>query len=92
MLDWKKVLEDKKFTTLATNLFIRWLDESEYEDINEYAEVLMDGIKKANGSPLEVKDVVACKRPFGVKFTTPCDNKRWQFKHTTTYYSLKRIK
>lgn len=91
-MNYNKILSDKTFRMTADNLFCRWLDECMYEDINEYAKVLMSAMQKANGTPFNVTDVVGCKRPFGVKFTTTSDNKRWQFKRTMTSISLMRIK
>ena len=48
----------KQFLETLMNLFIRWLDESEYEDINDYYKV----IKKVEPRAIEMTT-----EPFGVK-------------------------
>ena len=45
------------------NLYDRWRDESEYEDINEYGKVLHGAINKIDECML----FKATKKPFGVK-------------------------
>lgn len=57
---WAKIQTSEMFG----NLYERWLDEHEYEDINEYAKVLSDNI----GVPITQSH----KRPFG--FTFQCDD------------------
>lgn len=52
----KKVLANAQ---LIGNLYGRWLDEREYEDINEYGKVISDKL----GFPVKMT-----KRPFGFKF------------------------
>ena len=44
---------------LIVNLYWRWLDEREYEDINEYGKVIASKL----GFPVQMT-----KRPFGFKF------------------------
>ena len=61
------------------------------EDINDYAPVMVNLIKKFNGQDVEIADVKAIKRPFGIKFTTPNDGKRWQLKRTMTSIGIMRI-
>ena len=91
MLNYNKIMEDENFLTTIDYLFSRWLDEHEYEDINEYAKAIVKAVKTANGEPIEMADIKPCKRPFGIKFTTPCDGKRWQFKRTMYEISIMRI-
>lgn len=91
MLNYNQVCNSDKFQNVVINLFCRWLDEKDYEDINDYAPILVNVVKENNGEPLEMTDIVACKRPFGIKFTTPCDGKRWQLKVTTRSLGIVRI-
>lgn len=91
MLNYNKVANDTKCLNIVTNLFCRWLDEHEYEDINDYVPHIVKAVKDANGAPLEMTDIKPCKRPFGIKFTTPCDGKRWQLKRTMTTWGIIRI-
>ena len=91
MLNYNKILNDG-FINSVDNLFGRWLDEWMYEDIRDYANVIVSLIKSHNGEPLDITDIEPCEKPFGVKFTTPCDNKRWQLARTMTTISIKPIK
>jgi hypothetical protein len=57
---------------LFENLYCRWLDEREYEDIQDYRKVLQDAI---DGSTVPAKITKMLKRPFGFRFVidgTPC--------------------
>lgn len=84
------LLANQDFVLTFSNLYCRWLDESKYEDINDYKEVLVKAIQKALPD-LTITDVKAKKRPFGLEFTTPSDNKRWQLYHTSRTLGVKRI-
>ena len=48
------------------NLKFRWEDEGKYENFNDYAEVMIEAIKKETKK--DVKLVKGTKRPFGVSF------------------------
>ena len=91
MLDYNTLCSSREFVNGISNLFSRWLDEQQYEDINDYAPVMVNLIKKFNGQDVEIADVKAIKRPFGIKFTTPNDGKRWQLKRTMTSIGIMRI-
>lgn len=52
---WEKV--NKENSTLLCNLWERWQDEKEYEDINDYLTVIQKHIPEAK---------IISKRPFGV--------------------------
>jgi hypothetical protein len=71
--------------SLLLNLWSRWQDEHEYEDIKDYAKPLMEHVRAA-GLP----DPVMVKRPFGCKFTL--EGKTYQVKVTSRTLEWKRIK
>ena len=82
---------DKVFNTFA-NLWERWQDEKDYEDINDYAKVLAGSITK--NTSFQPTNVTATKRPFGIKFTTQDGEKYHVFckmKNSTTlaFYAKK---
>lgn len=61
----KAIVNNEKVGNTFFNLFDRWLDESAYEDINEYGKVIANVIK--NEFPqygIELKK--STKKPFGV--------------------------
>jgi hypothetical protein len=68
-----------------SNLWSRWQDEKEYEDINDYKLVLEKHI------PEDFKIVKMTKRPFGFHFTIGT-NAIYAFTVTATSYEWKRIK
>ena len=86
---YNDLFSNKEFTNLFTNLFCRWLDECKYEDINDYKDVIVKAVKKAVN--IEMTDITATKRPFGIRFTTPNDGKRWKLYHTMRNYGVQRI-
>lgn len=49
-------------TPVMENLYSRWLDEHEYEDINDYAEVIKKEL------PADMTMLSIHKKPFGFKF------------------------
>ena len=59
------IINSKEIGNLFFNLYDRWRDECEYEDINEYAKVIVDRIAKLFPQ-YNVKLVKPSKRPFGV--------------------------
>lgn len=60
------IVNDKKVGECFYNLYDRWLDEHEYEDINEYGNVIFNVINK-NYPEYGVSLVASTKRPFGIK-------------------------
>jgi hypothetical protein len=58
-----KVIYNEQVSNTFANLWNRWQDEKEYEDINEYAKVLHGAINKIDECML----FKATKKPFGVK-------------------------
>ena len=60
------IVNNEKVGNCFFNLYDRWLDESEYEDINQYGDVIIKTINDQFpqfGASL----VSSTKRPFGVK-------------------------
>lgn len=64
------------------NLYCRWLDEKEYEDIADYKAVIQARIP-------QMKIVSMHKRPFG--FTAKSEGKTYRFTVTMKNYSYKQI-
>lgn len=62
----KKIVNNEKVGNALYNLYDRWLDESEYEDINDYGKAIADIMAKEFPS-YDIKLVQTTKRPFGVK-------------------------
>lgn len=60
---WKNINNDSKVFDTFINLYVRWLDEKDYEDINDYLQV----IKKHIPSAYKIS-----KKPFGV--TCKCED------------------
>ena len=67
---------------LMVNLYGRWLDEREYEDINEYATPIK------NNLPDGVTLVKMSKRPFGFIFTVDGSSNEYRFKINQTQASV----
>lgn len=63
-----ELVNNKKVANTFFNLYDRWQDESEYEDINEYGKVI--ALTIATEFPYDVKLIQTTKRPFGVKIST----------------------
>lgn len=84
------LLDNQEFVLTFSNLYCRWLDECKYEDINDYKEVIVKAIQKVLPD-LQMTDIKAKKRPFGITFKTPSDNKVWQLYRTTSNIGVKRI-
>ena len=70
---------------LLVNLYGRWQDEKEYEDITSYAKPIFPAAMEHG-----VRILKMTKRPFGLQFVTPNGNtyKMWV---TATSCSYKRI-
>jgi hypothetical protein len=64
----KKLIHNKENGGYIVNLYSRWLDEQEYEDINEYGEAFEKNLGFAKNS------LTMTKRPFGFKFNGSCCN------------------
>ena len=60
------IVNDEQVWECFFNLYDRWLDEHEYEDINEYGKVIFNVINK-NYPEYGVSFVASTKRPFGIK-------------------------
>lgn len=63
----KSIINNEKVQNTFYNLYDRWRDECEYEDIKEYGKAIMNSINK-NVPNSEAVLVKATKSPFGIKF------------------------
>lgn len=61
-----KVINNENVGKSFYNLYDRWRDESEYEDIKEYGKALIGSINR-NCPEYNVQLVSSTKRPFGIK-------------------------
>lgn len=77
----KKTFKD--MMRLMTSLYGRWLDEREYEDIDEYKKVIQQNMPKG----FAVTKMT--KRPWGCQFTYK-DN-TYSFQVTSTEYRWKKL-
>jgi hypothetical protein len=87
-LDERKVIHGRLMKTLSdkvANLYFRWLDEKEYEDIKDYGEILKPLVEKE-----EVKFVGMSKRPFGFKYSI--DDKKYIMSIAYNKLTIKGIK
>ena len=75
----------EKAVEIITNLYIRWQDEKEYEDINNYQKPLQ---KLADACKVRITKMT--KRPFGCQFAV--GDKVFKLCMTAKSYSYKRIK
>lgn len=66
MEEIKNIINNEKIGNTFFNLYDRWRDECEFEDINEYGKVIANVIATEYPS-YDVKLVQSMKRPFGVK-------------------------
>ena len=64
----KSILNNKTYSEMMCNLYDRWRDEYEYEDINDYAKVIIAKLTALFPS-YNIKLVKPSKRPFGVAIT-----------------------
>ena len=62
----KEIINNETIGNVMYNLYDRWRDESECEDINEYGKAIVNSIH-VHLPHLDVKLIGATKRPFGVK-------------------------
>ena len=65
----KEIVNNDNIWNAFYNLYDRWRDESEYEDINDYGKAIAKTIAKEYPS-YDIKLVQTTKRPFGVKIKT----------------------
>ena len=71
---------------LAENLYVRWQNEKDYEDIADYAKCFAQ-IAQDTGCTI----VRGTKRPFGVVFAVLNSTRTFQLRVTNTQYSYKRL-
>jgi hypothetical protein len=71
-MNLKELVNNENVLNTFVNLSFRWEDEQEYEDFNDYAEVMGKSVAKNTGS--EISDVTGTKKPFGIKFN--CEDKK----------------
>jgi hypothetical protein len=64
----KSILNNETYSEMMFNLYDRWRDEYEYEDIKDYAKVIIDKLTTLFPS-YNIKLVKPSKRPFGVAIT-----------------------
>jgi hypothetical protein len=84
----RKEIASKLYSQLEKHmsyLYLRWLDEQEYEDIKNYSLSIKEQVKKVGGRFLKMS-----KRPFG--FTYILSDATYQVSINGTSYSYKRIK
>lgn len=74
----------KSMENVMTNLYGRWLDEKEYEDFSNYADVMKKEISGLGG-----EFVAASKRPFGFKYALA--GATYQMTISARSYNYKRI-
>lgn len=67
------------------NLYSRWQDEREYENINDYSNVAKPIVENLGGIFLEMS-----KSPFG--FTYTLGEATYKIMTTSKHYSFKRVK
>ena len=65
----KEIINNKNVGNAFYNLYDRWRDECEYEDIKEYGKAIANVMAKEYPS-YDIKLVQTTKRPFGVKIKT----------------------
>jgi hypothetical protein len=80
----KAALLYQSLHNLMLNLYERWQDESEYEDVKDYGVNLQKAVEEIGG-----KFIKMSKRPFG--FTYILADATYQMSVTSTKYSYKRI-
>ena len=61
----KSILNNENFQDMIFNLYDRWQDEHEYEDIKDYAKPLENIVSRIIGKDIKL---TMTKRPFGFKF------------------------
>ncbi len=61
----KEFVNNEKVASTVSTLYVRFLDEGKYEDIQEYANVFSSVASEIGA---DITDVIATKKPFGMKF------------------------
>ena len=61
------VINNENILCIFANLYCRWQDEKEYENINDYGIAIVSAINKEMPA-LKATCIQATKKPFGVKF------------------------
>lgn len=74
----------KDLEILLTNLYVRWLEKKDYEDIKDYSFNIKPEVEKIGGQFIKMN-----KRPFG--FTFILYDATYQFKIANNQYSYIRI-
>jgi len=83
------IVNNKNIMNAFVNLYLRWLDERDYEDINEYGKVLFGAVTKE--MPMaEVEYVKASKRPFGIRVMM--DGREWYICIKTNSFGMLAVK
>ncbi len=83
----KEIINNENVGNAFYNLYDRWRDESEYEDIKEYGKAIADVMAKEYPS-YDIKLVQTTKRPFGVKIKTNVSTYSVWIKISGRYASL----
>jgi len=74
----------KSLEKLLTYLYSRWMDENQYEDINDYGVNLKTAVEAIGGEFIKMN-----KKPFG--FTFKLADSFYQIKVTSKSYEYNRI-
>ncbi len=69
---FRSLVNDENVLNTFVSLYERWQDEKKYEDFKEYAKVMGNSTSGVLG---EITGVKGTKRPFGIKFIAPNNNK-----------------
>jgi hypothetical protein len=77
-----KFFEDSQ--KMVGYLYIRWQDEKEYEDINDYGKPVQEALEKIGGKLISMH-----KKPFG--FTYELADFQYRVRHTAKEYSFARV-
>ena len=59
-----KLINNSELSEVMFNLYERWQNKKEYEDIAEYAQIIMKNIEKTTAMKFNL--VKGTKRPFGI--------------------------
>ena len=76
---------------LVTQLAMRWLDESEYEDFADYEKRMKDFVTPLSEGVVKINVIKGTKRPFGFHFTVGDFQAVYAVQCTTTSYGWKRV-
>jgi len=73
------IVNNEKIAMTFINLWVRWQDEKEYEDINEYGKVMFDTLTKQLPN-IGAEYLSVNKRPFGIR--VKLDGRAWNISVT----------